>query len=147
MEIIKQISEDEFVIKLNEKDREKTKSIILAHDYLQFNARVPIYTNLSDINSPYARGNVIYHQTDIQFPIRMAQDILEHVLTKDRKYLKKEHLVQKDGKNLYRDFAGLSYKYTTDDGTKMIAIYDDEQDEYVHVPLTIFNIVKESNGN
>lgn len=147
MKIIKKLSEDEFIIKLGPEDADNTRQIVLAHDYLQFSGRDWNCTDLHGLDSPYGFGNVVYNHARIQIPIRMAQDILEHVLTKDRKYLKKEHLVRENGEKAYCDSIGLSYRYAKDDGTRMIAIYSEEKDEYIHIPSdicnTIYKIAKE----
>ena len=94
------------------------------------------------LKAPWAFGNVIHTQASIQIPIRMAQDILENVLTSDRKYLKKEHLVHENGEPAYNDPNGLSYKYRKDNGTEMIAIYSGENHMYVHLPLDTYNTIK-----
>lgn len=72
----------------------------------------------------------------------MAQDILENVLTSDRKYLKKEHLVHENGEPAYNDSNGLSYRYKKDNGIEMIAIYSEENHTYIHLPLDTYNTIK-----
>ena len=72
----------------------------------------------------------------------MAQDILENVLTSDRKYLKKEHLVHENGEPAYNDPNGLSYRYKKDNGIEMIAIYSKENHTYIHLPLDTYNTIK-----
>ena len=119
MQFIKQLSEDEFVVKMNPQDANPDKHIVLAHDYLMFTARVRI-----------------------QIPIRMAQDMLKTVLTKDRKYLKEEHLTHSNGQAAYLDEKGTRYYYTKDDGTRMVAIYDSKKNEYVHVSQDLVDLVK-----
>ena len=141
MKFIKQLSEDEFVVKMESEDSNRTRRIILAHDYLQFQGLDWYCTDLSNLNAPWAFGNVIKVQSNIQIPIRMAQDMLEKVLTLNRKYLKKEHLIH-DGKPNYRDPNGLSYCYTDDDGKKMIAFFNRETCEYVHMEQSIYNAIK-----
>lgn len=143
MKFIKQLSEDEFVVKMEPIDKDKSKRIVLAHDYLLFNARDWNCTDLR-IQGPYGWANVVNYNVSVQIPIRMAQDMLKNVLTPDRKYLKEEHLIHSDGKPAYVDEDGTKYYYVKDDGTKMVAIYDKEKNEYVHVPQSLLRIVKES---
>lgn len=143
MKFIKQLSEDEFVVKMEPIDKDKSKRIVLAHDYLLINAREWNCTDLR-IQGPYGWANVVNYNVSIQIPIRMAQDMLKKVLTSDRKYLKEEHLIHSDGKPAYSDEDGTKYYYAKDDGTKMVAIYDKEKNEYVHIPQNILRIVKES---
>lgn len=122
-------------------DSDKTRRIVLAHDYLQFQGLDWYCTHFSNLNAPWALSNVIYVQSNIQIPIRMAQDMLEKVLTSNRKYLKKEHLVY-DGKSNYLDSNGLSYCYTDDNGKKMIAFFNRETCEYVHMEQSVYNAIK-----
>lgn len=143
MKFIKQLSEDEFVVKMEPIDKDRSKRIVLAHDYLLISAMGCDCTNLR-IQGPYGWANVVNYNASVQIPIRMAQDILKKVLTSDRKYLKEEHLIHSDGKPAYSDQNGTKYYYTKDDGTKMVAIYDEEKNEYVHIPQSILRIVKES---
>ena len=143
MKFVKQLSEDEFVVKMEPIDKDGSKRIVLAHDYLLISAKDWNCTDLR-IQGPYGWANVVNYNVSVQIPIRMAQDILKKVLTSDRKYLKEEHLINSDGKPAYFDQDGAKYYYTKDDGTKMVAIYDKEKNEYVHVPQSILRIVKES---
>lgn len=140
MKFIKQLSEDEFIVKMEPRDADPTKTIILAHDYLQFNGRDWTCTDLQ-IEGPYGFANVVRHKVHVQIPIRMAQDILKNVLTPDRKFLKEEHL-QRDGEPTYCDQEGDKYFYYKDDGSMMVAIYDPAECKYIHLPGNIVTLVK-----
>lgn len=142
MKFIKQLSNDEFIVKMEPGDADPTKTIILAHDYLQFNGRDWTCTDLQ-VEGPYGFANVVHHKVHVQIPIRMAQDILKNVLTPDRKFLKEEHL-QRDGEPIYRDQQGDKYFYYKDDGSMMVAIYDSNEHKYIHLPASIVTLVKES---
>ena len=144
MKFIEQISDNRFIVEMEPQDADKTRRIVLAHDYLQFGGRDWYCTNLSGLNAPWAFGNVVNVHSEIQIPIRMAQDMLENVLTKDRKYLKKDHLTYSDGSPAYSDPAGLSYEYSTDDGTRMVAVYSREKNQYIHIPIDLYETLKES---
>ena len=144
MRFIKQLSEDEFIVKMEPVDKDPSKRIVLAHDYLQISGRDWDCTDLR-IEGPYGWANVVNHHVRIQIPIRMAQDILNNVLTSDRKYLKKEHLIQSNGKPAYCDEHGTKYYYTKEDGTKMVAIYDYNKDEYVHLELSTVDLILSKN--
>ena len=143
MKFIKQLSEDEFVVKMDPTDADPTRTIILAHDYLQFNGRDWACTDLR-VEGPYGFANIVYHKVHVQIPIRMAQDMLKNVLTSDRKYLKAEHLHKSNGESIYCDNPGDKYYYTKDDNTKMVAIYDSNECKYIHLPASIVNLVKDS---
>ena len=142
MKFIKQLSEDEFVVKMEPIDADNTRRIVLAHDYLQITGRDWYCTDMSGLNAPWAYGNVINVHSNIQISIRMAQDILENVLTKDRRYLKKDHLVYSDGKSAYCDEPGTSYVYRTDEGIQMIAMFCKDIEKYVHIPMDLYETVK-----
>ncbi len=143
MKFIEQISDNRFIVEMEPQDADKTRKIVLAHDYLQFSGRDWYCTDLRGLNAPWASGNVVNVHSRIQIPIRMAQDMLENVLTKDRKYLRKDHLVY-NGSPAYSDPVGLSYSYCTDDGTKMIAVFSREKNQYVHIPIDLYETLKES---
>lgn len=147
MKFIKQLSDDEFVVKMEPIDADNTRRIVLAHDYLQITGRDWYCTDMSGLNAPWACANVINVHSNVQIPIRMVQDMLEKVLTKDRKYLQKEHLVHSDGEPAYCDIPGTSYIYATDDHIKMIAIYSNAKDEYIHIPFDIYKSLKETIKN
>lgn len=140
MKFIKQLSEDEFIVKMEPDDADPTKTIILAHDYLQFNGRDWNCTDLQ-IEGPYGFANVVYHKVHVQIPIRMAQDILKNVLTPNRKFLREEHL-QRDSGPAYCDQEGYKYFYRKDDGSKMVAIYDAKEHKYIHLSSELVDLVK-----
>lgn len=147
MKFIEKISDNRFIVEMGPEDADNTRSIILAHDYLQFIGRDWYCTSLHGLDAPWASGNVVKVHSRIQIPIRMAQDMLENVLNKDRKYLKKDHLIHSDGSQAYSDPAGLSYRYFTDDGIKMIAIYSKEKEQYVHMPIDLYESIKNTVKN
>ena len=144
MKFIKQISDNRFIVEMEPQDADNTRDIVLAHDYLQFGGRDWYCTDLHGLNAPWAYGNVINVRSRIQIPIRMAQDMLENVLHKDRRYLKKDHLVHDDGSEAYLDVAGLSYRYSSDGGTRMIAVYSREKNQYIHIPVDLYESIKTS---
>ena len=127
-------------------DLNPSKRIILAHDYLQFNGRNWDCTS-EQIKGPYGFCNVVRYNTAIQIPIRMAQDILNNVLTSDRKYLKEEHLFYSDGKPAYTEESGTMYRYRKDDGTEMVAVYNTEEDKFIHMPNALYVSILNSSVN
>jgi hypothetical protein len=145
MQFIKQLSEDEFVVKMSPQDADPNKHIVLAHDYLMFTARDWTCTDMQ-IKGPYGFANVVHHQVSVQIPIRMAQDILKNVLTSKREYLQESHL-QYNGEPHYCDQEGDRYYYTKDDGTKMVAIYDASKNEYIHISIDLENLILKNHQN
>lgn len=142
MKFIKQLSEDEFIVKMESDDADPTTTITLAHDYLQFEGKDWTCTNLQ-VKGPYGYANVVNHKVHVQIPIRMAQDILKNVLTPNREFLKEKHL-QRNGKPTYCDQEGDKYFYYKDDGIMMVAIYDPNECKYIHLPASVVTLVKES---
>ena len=144
MKFIKQLSEDEFIVKMEPKDAEKTTKIVLAHDYLMFTARGWTCTDMQ-IKGPYGVANVVHHRVSVQIPIRMAQDMLKTVLTKDREYLKEEHLMRSDGQAAYLcEDEGSKYYYAKDDGTRMVAIYNTNDNKFYHFSEETVNLILNS---
>ena len=143
MKFIKQLSEDEFVVKMEQDDKDSSKRIVLAHDYLLISGKDWNCTNFQ-IKGPYGWSNVVEYNARVQISIRMAQDMLKKVLTPDRIYLKEEHLTYSNGTPAYSDEAGTKYYYVKDDGTKMVAIYDKEKNEYIHLPQSVFCAIKKA---
>lgn len=102
MQIIKQLSNDEFVIKLEDTDKRvyKPDTLLVAHDYVQFNGRTTLFTDSSlvkeSLTGPYARcSNCISISTQIQIGIR---EFIEKYLPflNHHEYCQKEHLLTSD---------------------------------------------------
>lgn len=55
MHIIKQLSEDEFVIKIDDYDLDRHDSVRIAHDYVQFSGRTYINIEGPDALKPYGK--------------------------------------------------------------------------------------------
>lgn len=124
MKFIKQLSEDEFIVKMGDEDLLPRRRVIVAHDYVSFVGRDWHCTDLQGIKGPYGSGNVVNNYATVQIPIRMAQDMLRTVLK--RNYLQPEHLKSDDGTPRYLENGTRSteYVYWDDNHTQMIAIQD-----------------------
>ena len=71
MHIIKQLSEDEFVIKMDDYDLDKHDAVRIAHDYVQFYSPTTINIKQPQDWEPYGRfksiaRNLIHGYSDIQ---------------------------------------------------------------------------------
>ena len=142
MKIIKQLSEDEFVIKMGEEDLVKDRRIKVAHDYVEIFGR-NWYCNDFQVEGKYGFGNVLDVATSVQIPIRIAQDMLKTIST--YKYLQPEHLVRENGEPayLYPDSGNQMYRYRTESGEEMVAIMDDKG-EFHHMTAGLYSQIKKS---
>lgn len=75
MHIIKQLSEDEFVIKMDDYDLDRHDSVRIAHDYVQFSGRTYMNVEAPKDWKPYGKfkstaSNILGYYTDLQIPIR-----------------------------------------------------------------------------
>lgn len=99
MKIIKQLSENQFVIELNEDDREKKDIVTIAHDYIRFEVSHGIQadTKMDSLYGPYAVcSNWITGRSQATLSIRQMQEIIVPYLLKHN-YMKPEHLLREDG--------------------------------------------------
>ena len=104
MKIIKQLSEDEFVLKMEEHDLKEMTSVKIAHDYVQIGANVGIQVENGDWK-PYGKfatcaSNWIKGYFDIQINIRKFIKVILP-LFKRHKYCQEKHLLQEDRKPAY----------------------------------------------
>lgn len=144
MHIIKQLSEDEFVIKMDDYDLRKHDAVRIAHDYVQFYSPTTIDIKQPQNWEPYGRfksiaTNQIHSYSDIQISIR---DFVKVVLPflNNSKYCQESHITHKDGIPLY------NYH----DTTPLITISEDktlvhirqENGEYCSMPIDVYNSIK-----
>jgi hypothetical protein len=142
MKIIKQLSEDEFVIKMEEHDLKSYSTMQVAHDYVEFGEN----TGITAENDVKLYGKFVYCSNwikawhNIQIPIRTLIKVVLPLLNK-HKYCQEEHLLTSEGKpNYIWDIDPLTYK--TEEGKQVIS-FQDENGEYVTIPLSVYNQIKE----
>ena len=100
MKVIEQLSEDKFVIQMEECDLEKEKRIVVAHDYVQFGANVGLMLDPKANWRPTGKfatcANWIKGYFHVQIGIRpFVKVVLPHLLS--NKYCKEEHLIDEAG--------------------------------------------------
>lgn len=143
MHIIEQLADDKFVVQMDPIDNCMYERVVVAHDYVKFSGQLVDCTHLQP-KGPYVpkASNCVHHYQTVQIDIRMIQDICNTVL-KNHKYMQPEHLVDNDGNPKYL-YGPQEYRYRNDDGTDMIAIMDNTTGKFTHLPLSIYESIKDS---
>jgi hypothetical protein len=100
MKVIEQLSEDKFVIQMEECDLQKEKRIVVAHDYVQFEANMGLMLDPKANWRPTGKfatcANWIKGYFHVQIGIRpFVKVVLPHLLS--NKYCKEEHLIDEAG--------------------------------------------------
>lgn len=144
MHIIKQLSEDEFVIKMDDYDLNKRDAVRIAHDYVQFYSPTTIDIKQPQDWEPYGKfksvaSNQICNFSDIQIPIRDFVKVILPFLN-NSKYCQESHITNEDGtpKYNYHDTTPL---ITVAEGKKLIHIRQ-ENGEYYSMPIDVYNSIK-----
>lgn len=142
MRIIKEISDTEFVVKLDPCDYEKPKElgVVVAHDYVQFGKEMSLFTDANcktPLNSEHRIcSNIIPIYNKVQIPIRAFIEVILPFLNK-HEYCQKEHL-EFEGKPQYTcSETAITYHK---DGKEMIAVPD--KGEFYHIPLSLYNTIR-----
>lgn len=104
MHIIKQLSEDEFVVKMDDYDLNPENTLKIVHDYIQFGGNIGIQTDSAKIDKIEGKftacSNWVFCYGDVQIPIREFVQVIMPLL-ESSEYTKKEHLVTTSGKPNY----------------------------------------------
>lgn len=140
MHIIKQLSEDEFVIKMDDYDLDRNDSVRIAHDYVQFSGRT--YMNIDC--KPYGKfksiaSNIIGYYTDLQIPIRKLIKIVLPFLN-NSKYCQEAHITNEDGTPKY-NYESNTPLITVSEGKTLVHIRQ-ENGEYYSMPIDVYNSIK-----
>ena len=144
MQIIKQLSEDEFVIKMDDYDLRKHDAVRIAHDYVQFYSPTTIEIKHPQDWEPYGRFksiaiNQIHSYTDIQIPIR---DFVKVVLPflNNSKFCQEAHITNEDGTPRY-NYQGTTPLVTISENKTLVHIRQ-ENGEYYSMPIDVYNSIK-----
>lgn len=143
MKVIKQLFEDEFVIKMEEHDLKSYSTMRVAHDYVEFGENTGITTE----NDVKLYGKFVYCSNwikawyNIQIPIRtLIKVVLPHL--NKHKYCQEEHLLQEDGKPAYN---WETEPFTCKDEDDNCYVYVKQKDgEFCKIPLEVYNQIKNS---
>ena len=141
MKVIQQLSEDEFVVKMDETDLKKEPSVIVAHDYVAFSANQGFMVDGSV--TPYGKfegcaSNWIKGRHIVQIGIRDMIDVVLPMLNK-HEFCQPEHLVR-DGKPVYK--YGTSHLIFYEDGIEKIAIRKMDSDKYTIIDYETYKAIK-----
>jgi len=147
MKVIKQISENEFVIKMDDCDLQMERSMKVAHDYVEFAGNSGITTEGDvTVTGKFAScSNWIKRYTSIHIPIREIIKIVLPYLN-NHEYCKSEHLITSSGKPNYcwnNDvifFKDLNNK-------DMVAVRLVDEEEYTIIPRKIYAYLIKGNIN
>lgn len=142
MKVIEQLSEDKFVIQMEECDLEKEKRVVVAHDYVQFGANMGLMLDPKANWRPTGKfatcANWIKGYFHVQIGIRpFVKVILPHLLS--NKYCKEEHLIDEAG--------NLNYNWSSTpliinkEGKSLVALKGDDGD-YTLIPHEAYMQIK-----
>lgn len=143
MKVIEQLSEDKFVIQMEECDLQKEKRIVVAHDYVQFEANMGLMLDPKADWHPTGKfagiaSNWINGYFNVQIGIRpFIKVILPHLLS--HKYCQEEHLTDEAG--------NLNYNWTSipliinKEGKSLVALKGDDGN-YTLIPHEAYMQIK-----
>ena len=144
MRIIKQLKEDEFVIKMEESDLKKNLHMIVAHDYVEFDQSMGIQ---ADNDCPTLTGkfalcaNWIRARFDVQINIRDMVDFVLPFLN-SHQYCQKDHLKMSDGSDNYCYEDSLITYFDKESGTPMVAVRMEGETKYSVMTRKVYNSIK-----
>lgn len=143
MKITEQLSEDTFVVKMEEHDLRKEDVVKVAHDYVEFYGNVGMTTEGSvEVNGKYATcSNWIKQYVGLQIPIReMIKIILPYL--NSHPYCRLDHLVTNEGKPNY--IYSNNIVFFKDQSTKedMVAIRVEGEEEFNVITRKLYNYLK-----
>lgn len=143
MHIIKQLSEDEFVIKMDDYDLDRLDSVRIAHDYVQFSGRTYMNVEAPKDWKPYGKfksiaSNILSYYTDLQIPIRQFIKVVLPFLN-NSKYCQEAHITNEDGTPKY-DYHDTTL-ITVSEGKTLVHIRQ-ENGEYYSMPIDVYNSIK-----
>lgn len=144
MHITKQLSEDEFVIKMDDYDLNRQDSIRLAHDYVQFSGRTYMNIETPEAWKPYGKfksiaSNILEYYTDLQIPIRQLIKVVLPFLN-NSKYCQETHITNEDGTPKY-NYESDTPLITVSEGKTLVHIRQ-ENGEYYSMPIDVYNSIK-----
>lgn len=143
MHIIKQLSEDEFVIKMDDYDLDRQNSVRIAHDYVQFSGRTYMNVEAPKDWKPYGKfksvaSNIMGYYTDLQISIRQFIKVVLPFIHKS-KYCQEAHITNEDGTPNY-NYSDTPL-ITVSEGKQLIHIRQ-ENGEYYSMPIDVYNSIK-----
>ena len=143
MKIVEQLSEDKFVIQMEDSDLKKNLNIGVAHDYVEFDQTMGITTAEGlTVSGKFAScANWINARFDIQIDIRAMVDFVLPFLN-SHKYCQKDHLKTSDGKNNYCFSNSLITYFDKESETPMVAIRTEGEAKYSIMSKKAYDFIK-----
>lgn len=146
MHIIKQLSEDEFVIKMDDYDLDRHDSVRIAHDYVQFSGRAHMDIETPEAWKPYGKfksiaSNILGYYTDLQIPIRQFVKVVLPFFNKSE-YCQEAHITHEDGTPKYNYSDDTTPLITYSKGETLVHIKQ-KNGEYYFIPIDVYNTIKQ----
>lgn len=143
MKVIKQLSEDEFVIKMDESDLSKESRMVVAHDYVQFGTNVGLMLDTKADWTPTGKfavcANWIKGYFNVQVGIRtFIKVVLPHLLANEN--CQEAHLVDSEGNPRY-NWDTRPLIFTDNSGKKVVALKADDGN-YTLLPYESYTQIK-----
>lgn len=143
MKVIEQLSEDKFVIQMEECDLEKEKRIVVAHDYVQFGANVGLMLDPKANWHPTGKfagiaSNWIEGYFNVQIGIRpFIKVVLPHLLSHE--YCQEEHLTDEAG-NINYNWHSIPIIFNQE--RKSLVAFKEDNGDYITIPYEAYMQIK-----
>lgn len=134
MQILEQLSDRKFVVELDDFDR--TREMHVAHDYVRFCSNEGLQAKSGvELHTVNTCANWIPMRQEVTIPIReVISVVLPHLCRHE--YCQPEH-INPDKYDTGR------IRYRSKEGTEMIAIRPRNQNDYIHIPYSVYKQIKE----
>lgn len=143
MRIVEQISEDTFVVKMDEYDLQKEDAVKVAHDYVAFYGNVGMTTeNSVEVHGKYAScNNWIKQRVEFQIPIREMIKLVLPYLNR-HPYCSPDHLETEEGKPNYIYGNNIVFYSNPKTEEDMVAIRTEGEEEFTIITRKLYNYLK-----
>ena len=138
MQILEQLSDRKFVVELDDYDFDRTREMHVAHDYVRFCSNEGLQAKSGvELHTVNTCANWIPMRQEVTIPIReVISVVLPHLCRHE--YWQPEHI----NPDKYKYDTG-RIRYRSKEGTEMIAIRPRNQNDYIHIPYSVYKQIKE----
>ena len=139
MQILEQLDDRKFVVELEDYDFDKTREMQVAHDYVRFSSNEGLQAKPGvKLHTVNTCANWIPMRHEVTIPIReVISVVLPHLCAHE--YCQPEHI----NPNRYNHSTEW-IRYRSKEGTEMIAIRPKNQNDYTHIPYSVYKQIKET---
>lgn len=139
MQILEQLDDRKFVVELEDYDFDKTREMQVAHDYVRFSSNEGLQAKSGvKLHTVNTCANWIPMRHEVTIPIReVISVVLPHLCAHE--YCQPEHI----NPNRYNHNTE-RIRYRSKEGTEMIAIRPKNQNDYTHIPYSVYKQIKET---